>query len=187
LPLVAFRGAAAIFVLALLSGCVGVSERDVDPMPVFVMMDEDGWLRFEFAVCAGDAQPSLNVSSHEIGGSSFVDYFARGSVVGSDLVVTGRIDPGTLHDGDVTSGLPRVGFEPYPSDIRGIDDIGRLSVSTDAYRASASLGELGLAPGESVVFTGDVGLSGSSIRSFDEAGGRAEIESWCGVRPPHRD
>ena len=151
-------------------------------MPVLVSMDADGWLRFEFPICAEDAQPSLTISDFGIGGSSSVSYFARGRIIPSDTLVSGTIDPYTLAHGTVTSDLPRESLHPYSTDIRGIDDIGRLSVSTDNYHASANIGDLGLTPGSSVVFAGYLGQSGSSLRTVIEETGRAEIESWCSSR-----
>lgn len=150
-------------------------------MPVLVSMDSAGWLRIEFAACAGDSRLEIYASDRSLGGTGSVSNY-YGETIDADMIVVGEINPQTLADGSLTADLPRSGFSafsPVPSDI---NHLGRLYVDVLGYRASADATDLGLRPGESVLLTGRLGLEGSSLEPVAQEDGNAVIAGWCADR-----
>jgi len=155
----------------VLSGCLGISEPAPKPLVALISMDSVGWLNVEFPVCAGDTRPQIYVSDRSLGGTGSVSNYLDGEVV-TDSVIRGRISPPTLSDGSLTSDLPRSGFSPFSSMPRDADQAGHLSVEVDGFGASATIADLKLRSGQSVLLTGRLGLGGSSLEAVTQEEGR---------------
>lgn len=162
--------------LALVALAISGCSPKKEPMPLLVVVDEEGWATVSFQVCAGEAVRIAGVSLGQDEPALLHGEVSRS--FDEDTTIELTINADTIEQGRLTDELPLSTFRPFPAPT-GLGDLERLTVVTSGHHAGLDLRAHELRPDTEVIVFGTKTDSEYSVSPIGEVEGREIVDGWC--------